>query len=188
MPSDSPGRRFYTLDRDTPFLTKVGVIASRWWLYLLNRDDEIAKAQEMAEADMADQNLEAAFSVMRTDQSLDESPVLFDQVPREAIDENSLVAAMVNQESHEPQVSLEEVAAVVGNALNSLYPLMIMDQPPRIPHQKLAAYTSDPESSAYTTTGIGLDIASKADLNALRVAYETLRVMCEDLRTKFQKG
>jgi hypothetical protein len=50
--------------------------------------------------------------------------------------------------------------------------------------QVLAAYTSDPESSAYTTTGSGSDIASKADLNTLRAAYETLRAMCEDLRTK----
>jgi len=50
--------------------------------------------------------------------------------------------------------------------------------------QVLAAYTSDAESSAYTTTGSGADIASKADLNALRTAYETLRAMCEDLRTK----
>lgn len=50
--------------------------------------------------------------------------------------------------------------------------------------QVLAAYTADSESSAYTTTGSGADIASKADLNALRTAYETLRAMCEDLRTK----
>jgi len=50
--------------------------------------------------------------------------------------------------------------------------------------QTLAAYTSDSESSAYTTTGSGSDIASKNDLNALRAAYETLRVMCEDLRAK----
>jgi len=50
--------------------------------------------------------------------------------------------------------------------------------------QVLAAYTSDAESSAYTTTGSGSDIASKADLNALRTAYETLRSMCDDLRAK----
>jgi len=50
--------------------------------------------------------------------------------------------------------------------------------------QVLAAYTADSESSAYTTTGSGSDIASKADLNTLRAAYETLRAMCEDLRTK----
>ncbi len=48
----------------------------------------------------------------------------------------------------------------------------------------LSAYTSDPESSSYT----GIDnaqpstpYATVADLNALRQAYETLRVHAEDL-------
>ena len=48
----------------------------------------------------------------------------------------------------------------------------------------LSAYTSDPESSAYTgidnTNGSAV-YATVADLNQLRVAYETLRVFTEDL-------
>lgn len=43
----------------------------------------------------------------------------------------------------------------------------------------LSAYTSDPESSAYTGAADGE--AKLADLNALRVAYENLRVFAEDL-------
>lgn len=45
----------------------------------------------------------------------------------------------------------------------------------------LGAYASDPESAPYTTTGASADIASKDDLNALREAYENLRVYVEDL-------
>jgi hypothetical protein len=44
-----------------------------------------------------------------------------------------------------------------------------------------AAYTADDESGAYTTTGAGADIASKTDLNALRVAYENLRAHAENI-------
>lgn len=43
----------------------------------------------------------------------------------------------------------------------------------------LSAYTSDPESSAYTGAADGE--AKLADLNALRVAYENLRAFTEDL-------
>lgn len=46
-----------------------------------------------------------------------------------------------------------------------------------------AAYTSDPESSAYTgidNAQAGTVYAQLTDLNALRVAYETLRVHAED--------
>ena len=48
----------------------------------------------------------------------------------------------------------------------------------------ISAYTSDPESSAYT--GIdnaqgGTPYAQLSDLNALRTAYETLRVFAEDV-------
>jgi len=48
----------------------------------------------------------------------------------------------------------------------------------------LAAYTSNPQSSAFTTTGATTDIASKADLNTLRVAVENLRVLVEDMKAK----
>jgi hypothetical protein len=55
--------------------------------------------------------------------------------------------------------------------------------------QTLNSYTSDGEGSAYTgiSTGlVGLVYASVADLNQLRVAYETLRASYDDLRTKLQ--
>ena len=45
----------------------------------------------------------------------------------------------------------------------------------------IAAYTSNPESTAYTTVGASTDIASMAELNLLRVAYENLRVHAEDV-------
>lgn len=48
----------------------------------------------------------------------------------------------------------------------------------------IAAYTSDPESSVYTgidNAQVGSVYAQLADLNALRVAYETLRVLSEDV-------
>lgn len=45
----------------------------------------------------------------------------------------------------------------------------------------LSAYTPNAQSSAFTTTGATTDIASKADLNTLRVAYENLRAFTEDL-------
>ncbi len=48
----------------------------------------------------------------------------------------------------------------------------------------LSAYTSDPESGAYTgidNLQAGTVYATVADLNQLRVAYETLRVFSEDL-------
>ena len=47
----------------------------------------------------------------------------------------------------------------------------------------LGAYTSDPESGAYTgidNLQVGTPYAQLTDLNALRVAYETLRVFTED--------
>jgi hypothetical protein len=50
--------------------------------------------------------------------------------------------------------------------------------------QVLAAYTSDGEGSAYTGAADGE--AKLADLNQLRVAYETLRASYDDLRTKLQ--
>lgn len=50
--------------------------------------------------------------------------------------------------------------------------------------QTLAAYTTDPESSAYTGAADGE--AKLTDLNSLRVAYENLRAMVDDLRTKLQ--
>lgn len=43
--------------------------------------------------------------------------------------------------------------------------------------ETLAPYVSNPESSAYGTNDV-------ANLNALRVAYENLRVSYEDLRSK----
>lgn len=55
--------------------------------------------------------------------------------------------------------------------------------------RQTASYTSDPESSAYT----GIDNAQSwtpyaqlTDINALRVAYEALRVWYENLRTALQ--
>jgi hypothetical protein len=47
----------------------------------------------------------------------------------------------------------------------------------------LSAYTSDPESGAYTgiATGVGgTPYAQLTDLNSLRVAYENLRAFTED--------
>jgi hypothetical protein len=45
----------------------------------------------------------------------------------------------------------------------------------------LAAYTSDPESTAYSTpAALLIEAARLADLNQLRAAYETLRVFTED--------
>jgi hypothetical protein len=51
----------------------------------------------------------------------------------------------------------------------------------------LAAYVSDTEGVAYTginNAEAGTPYAQVSDLNALRVAYENLRVMVEDLRTQ----
>jgi hypothetical protein len=56
--------------------------------------------------------------------------------------------------------------------------------------QVLAAYSSN-NQVAYTglATGVGgSPYASVADLNNLRVAYNNLRVMCEDLRSKLQSS
>lgn len=55
--------------------------------------------------------------------------------------------------------------------------------------QVLAAYTSDGEGAAYTgidNLQAGTVYATVADLNQLRVAYETLRASYDDLRTKLQ--
>jgi len=55
--------------------------------------------------------------------------------------------------------------------------------------QVLNAYTSDGEGAAYTgidNAQAGTVYATVADLNALRVAYETLRASYDDLRTKLQ--
>ena len=55
--------------------------------------------------------------------------------------------------------------------------------------QVLSAYTTDAESSAYTgidNLQVGTVYATVADLNQLRVAYETLRTAHDDLRTKLQ--
>lgn len=48
--------------------------------------------------------------------------------------------------------------------------------------QPAAAYAADDESTDYTGNGDGL--AYVTDVNALRAAYETLRAMTEDVRTK----
>lgn len=53
--------------------------------------------------------------------------------------------------------------------------------------QVLAAYTSDPEGSAYTgidNLQVGTVYAQLADLNTLRVAYDNLRASYDDLRSK----
>ncbi len=55
--------------------------------------------------------------------------------------------------------------------------------------QALNAYTSDGEGAAYTgidNAQAGTVYATVADLNQLRVAYETLRASYDDLRTKLQ--
>lgn len=55
--------------------------------------------------------------------------------------------------------------------------------------QVLNAYTSDGEGAAYTgidNAQAGTVYATVADLNQLRVAYETLRASYDDLRTKLQ--
>lgn len=55
--------------------------------------------------------------------------------------------------------------------------------------QATIAYSSDPISSAFTgiASGVaGTPYAQLADLNTLRVGYETLRIMAEDLRTKIR--
>lgn len=47
----------------------------------------------------------------------------------------------------------------------------------------MGAYTSDPESAAYVGVDnlqVGTPYATVADLNQLRVAYETLRGMAEN--------
>lgn len=53
--------------------------------------------------------------------------------------------------------------------------------------QVLAAYASDGEGVAYTgidNLQAGTPYAQVTDLNQLRVAYETLRAMCDDMRAK----
>lgn len=55
--------------------------------------------------------------------------------------------------------------------------------------QTLAAYSSNHQGSVYSgiATGVGgSPYANVADLNNLRNAYETLRAMCDDFRTKLQ--
>jgi hypothetical protein len=55
--------------------------------------------------------------------------------------------------------------------------------------QILSAYTTDPESSAYSgidNAQAGSVYAQLADLNALRVAYDNLRAAHDDLRTKLK--
>lgn len=55
--------------------------------------------------------------------------------------------------------------------------------------QTLNAYTTDPESGAYSgiATGVaGTPYAQLNDLNSLRVAYENLRASYDDLRTKLK--
>lgn len=45
----------------------------------------------------------------------------------------------------------------------------------------LSAYTPNSQAAALTTLGATTDIASMADLNTLRLAYENLRAFTEDL-------
>ncbi len=55
--------------------------------------------------------------------------------------------------------------------------------------QALNAYTSDGEGSAYSgidNLQVGSVYAQLTDLNALRVAYENVRAMVDDMRTKLQ--
>jgi hypothetical protein len=55
--------------------------------------------------------------------------------------------------------------------------------------QTFAAYTTDAESTAYTgidNAQVGSVYASVSNLNALRVGYENLRAMCDDMRSKLQ--
>jgi hypothetical protein len=48
----------------------------------------------------------------------------------------------------------------------------------------LAAYATSDQSTPYTTLGAGADIASMAELNTLRAAYENLRLAFDDLYAK----
>lgn len=55
--------------------------------------------------------------------------------------------------------------------------------------QTLAGYVSNSQGVSYSGIAsgvVGTPYAQVNDLNALRTAYENLRVMCEDLRTKLQ--
>ena len=54
----------------------------------------------------------------------------------------------------------------------------LAERPAAAPAAALATYTSDPESTEYTE-------ATVANLNALRAAYENLRVVCEADRVRF---
>lgn len=57
--------------------------------------------------------------------------------------------------------------------------------------QILAAYTSNNRSAAFAgiaNSVTGTPYAQVSDLNTLRVAYENLRIMCEDLRSKLQNS
>lgn len=48
----------------------------------------------------------------------------------------------------------------------------------------MAAYTASDQSTPYTTLGAGADIASMAELNLLRAAYENLRASFDELYAK----
>lgn len=53
--------------------------------------------------------------------------------------------------------------------------------------QTLSAYTTNDQSATYTATPLALiNAATLADLNALRTAYENMRAMVDNLRTKVQ--
>jgi hypothetical protein len=78
--------------------------------------------------------------------------------------------------------SMQDMIKILGNKLGFFNGTPIIQQ-------TLAAYTSDGQGSAYTgidNAQAGTVYATVADLNQLRVAYETLRASYDDLKTKLQ--
>ncbi len=77
-----------------------------------------------------------------------------------------------------------ELAARLNGATLHLGPQGALTQTYSTADATLSAYTSDPESSAYTgidNLQAGTPYATATDVNALRVAYENLRAFTEYL-------
>lgn len=102
-------------------------------------------------------------------------------IDRWPVSDLELLVAMAKQvasaQAHDQPVSYSQASGTSGSVTGIVL------------GATLNAYTTDAESGAYTgidNAQAGTVYATVADLNALRTAYENLRAMVDDLRTKLQ--
>lgn len=87
--------------------------------------------------------------------------------------------------AHIANVSNPHVVTKAQIGLGNVNNLALIQQTlPAYSPSALPSYVSDPEASAYTAPALIINAAKLADLNALRAAYENLRVDYEATRAK----